>query len=76
MSNIWNNFYRIKKEQIGPVLARSNAVTTNLNDITNELNTNTVPTFEIIFENMLTIDSAMTDPKYGVVAGLNCHVLS
>lgn len=75
LSNIWNNFYRIKKEQIGPVLTRSNTATTNLNDIANDLSTSVAPTFKTVFDNLLAIDRSITDPKYGLIAGLNCKVI-
>lgn len=37
LANVWNNFYRIKKDNIGPVHTRAVSATTDLNGIYSDM---------------------------------------
>lgn len=72
--NVWNNYYSIKIQKIQAIDARwgvANAsLATVLSDITglttqiNDVKTNLINTFQPIL-----------DPKYGLIAGLNCKII-
>ena len=75
MQNVYDNFYGVKETQFvtnnvnsrtltadGSVTAFTTAVTTVGN------------TFDTTLTNLGTVSSSITDPTYGLIAGLNCRI--
>lgn len=67
MSNTWNNFYRIKKDNIRPVLARATTATTDLNNIYSAMENDVIPVFNTAHQNLKITYSSIFDPKYGLL---------
>ena len=84
LNNVWTKYYRTKLTALGPTVGATTSSTgvypraqTVKNDI-NTLNSTVIPalpnTFTAINNNLAGI-SALTDPVYGLVAGLNCSLV-
>lgn len=74
LSNIWNNYYLVKSNSFSPITSRASTASTSLTAFTDSL-TNTIdPTFTNAISSLTSIASSVTDPKYGLVAGLNCQL--
>ena len=75
MATLWANFYSIKETQISPVEGRLTAATPLYNDpstgyyvLVGEVG----DAFDSVMSNFNGGISSITDPDYGMVAGLNC----
>ncbi len=78
MTNLWTNYYSVKKTQITPIktrmaasITRYNLATTGYHDRLAVVGTS----FTNIVSTLQTVVSSVTDPNYGMVAGLNCLLL-
>lgn len=73
LSNIWNNFYRVKKEVIGGAYDRGVAVQTRIDNVDLQNIGESFGNASIVLATNL---GTVVDPKSGLIAGLNCKVLS
>lgn len=83
LGNVWTNFYAVKYAMIGydptttpthqVVYFRALTAQTSINIFIADLTTN-VPALFTTVQNALATISAIIDPQYGLVAGLNCRV--
>jgi hypothetical protein len=75
MANTWQNYYLIKSNAFSPIVSRTSTATTSVNqfsaNITGTLNT----TLTNAVNTLAAAASNVTDPKYGLVAGLNCRLI-
>ncbi len=84
LNNIWNNYYLIKANALGPnvqgmpsntgVIPRMMTVKSDIDSLINTID----PALANIFNSILTDLSDINhiiDPKYGLIAGLNCKLL-
>jgi hypothetical protein len=74
MGNIWDNYYFVKIPIMKGIQTRTTtalaSITTVIGDLTN-INT----LFNNVITNLGTTISGVTDPTYGLVAGLNCVLI-
>jgi hypothetical protein len=78
MTNLWNNYYSVKKTQLTPIKTRMAASITRYNLGTTGYHdrlTVVGSSFSSIVSTLQTLVSSVTDPNYGMVAGMNCLLL-
>lgn len=78
--NVWENYYKIKIDAYSPILGRWKAVSDGTNpasDITQV--TNAFTTINGTMSGVVTVlqgsVDAITNPKFGMIAGLNCQII-
>ena len=84
LNNVWNNYYKVKLEAIGPtvggtsrltgVYPRTKTVETDINNLNSTVTPALTDLFTSINTNMAGI-SSLTDPTYGIFGGVNCSVI-
>jgi len=84
LNNVWTNYYKVKDNALGPtvnsvasptgVLPRTNTVKTKLDTLILDLDPAIPNLFSNIINNMNSINT-LIDPKYGMLAGLNCSLI-
>lgn len=74
LGNVWENFYFVKENEIGPVHTRSNStdeliesVKVQVDDVGN--------LFDSTLQKLENEFASIVDPKYGIIAGFNCRVI-
>jgi hypothetical protein len=78
--NVWDNYYKIKINQYSPIVGRWKTITDSTNpasDVSqiNNAFTSINSTMSSVV-NVLTANvDAVTNPKYGMIAGLNCQII-
>jgi hypothetical protein len=75
LSNTWNNYYSIKKSAYAPVNSRASTANTNVNTFTTDLTGTLNTTFSNAQSSLSSVSSTVTDPQYGLIAGLNCKLI-
>jgi len=75
MSNVWDNYYKIKSNAYAPVLSRANTANTALGTFTSDLTGTIGTTFTNTINTLNAAASSVTDPNYGLMAGLNCKLI-
>ena len=75
LSNIWFNYYQIKQQAFTPITARVATADTSLNAYANTIINTIQPTFVNAINSLKTTAESVTDPKYGMIAGLNCRLI-
>lgn len=73
LSNVWVNFYNKKKTVISPVSARVATAQTSVGHVNTNL-TNIASVFTSAATNLNSVAATVTNPTYGMIAGLNCRV--
>lgn len=78
MNDLWTNYYSVKKTQLTPIktrmtgsITRYNLATTGYHDRLTVVGSS----FSSIVSTLQTLVSSVTDPNYGMVAGMNCLLL-
>jgi hypothetical protein len=78
--NVWDNYYKIKANQYSPILGRWKLITdltnpaSDISQINNAFVSINVTMSSVV--NILTTNvDAVTNPKYGMIAGLNCQII-
>lgn len=76
MQNVWNNYYELKEDayegtgQIMTRISNTNSAVNNYETLVQGLGN----TFTSTISDMNGLASSVTDPEYGLVAGLNCKL--
>jgi hypothetical protein len=74
MGNIWDNYYYFKIPIMKGIKTRTTAALTSISTVITDLTSiNTL--FNNVITNLDTVVSGVTDPTYGLVAGLNCVLI-
>ena len=73
MENVWDNYYDVKNTNMASIVSRAataaGSVSTYQSDITTVGNR-----FDTTMTNLESISSSITNPDYGIIAGLNCNL--
>lgn len=75
MANTWNNYYRIKSNAISAVATRATTATSSINQFSANLTGTLNATLTNAQNTLAAAASSVTDPKYGLIAGLNCRLI-
>jgi hypothetical protein len=74
LSNLWANYYNIKTASLNGVKSRITTAQGSVTTLTGYIAVNLTSLFNTVKSNLLGTLSTVTDPKYGLIAGLNCRV--
>jgi len=75
LANVWNNYYLVKSQAMSPIASRASIASTSLLAYTNSLVYNINPTFKNVMNTLTQSAATITDPTYGLAAGINCKVI-
>jgi hypothetical protein len=75
LANTWNNYYYIKKTAYAPVSSRASTANTAVNTFSSDLSGTLNTTFTNTQNSLSAASSTVSDPQYGLVAGLNCKLI-
>lgn len=75
LSNVWDNYYRIKESAVGPILQRYETAKSTVKIGVETLNRDISPLFDSVIERLQVSAPDFMHPKYGVGAGLSCKVV-
>lgn len=75
LANTWNNYYYIKSQAYAPVSSRASSATSSVNTFTSDLSGTINTTFTNAQSSLNSASASVTDPTYGLVAGLNCRLI-
>lgn len=75
LANIWQNFYLIKKNVLGPVVEREYNARQSVQTVTQSISSNLISTFNNTINQLYQTSSSVLTPNYGVLWGLNCRVI-
>lgn len=75
LANTWTNYYYIKSQAYAPVSSRASTASTNVNTFTSDLTGTINTTFTNAQSSLSAASSTVSDPTYGLVAGLNCKLI-
>lgn len=75
MKNVWDNFYSIKDTQFNTNGINGRLSTADSSVSTYSASVTSVGSqFDTTLAGLATISSSITDPTYGLIAGLNCRI--
>jgi hypothetical protein len=74
LSNVWDNYYFVKSQTLSPVISRTSTASTSITAFTTALTGTISTTFTNALNALTAVAASVTDPTYGLVAGLNCKV--
>lgn len=72
--NVWDNYYRIKVPAMAAISTRWTTAVGSVNTVKTDL-TNVNASLTTIITTLTTTFDTLTDPKFGLIAGLNCRVI-
>jgi len=75
LSNTWDNYYKIKKNSFSPITTRVNTAEASVTTYANTITSTIQPTFTNAINALKAASATVTDPQYGLVAGLNCKLI-
>ena len=75
LSNVWNNFYKVKKTTVGPVLERYQTAKTEVQLGVQTLDRNIEPLFDSVIMNLESSAGSFINPRTGIGAGLGCKLI-
>jgi len=74
MGGIWESYYQVKLISLTDIQTRTSSAISALNQVVTDLTSiNTL--FNTVITNLNTTASGITDPEFGLVAGLNCVLI-
>lgn len=74
LSNIWQNYYLIKKNILETVITREGDASASLAKVKQAVTANVVPLFTNTVNQLYSSSKSILDPTYGMLAGLDCRV--
>lgn len=75
LANAWNNYYLPKSNGLASVATRAATATTSTNQFISKLTGTLNVTLTNAVNALSSTTDSVTDPKYGLVAGLNCRLI-
>jgi hypothetical protein len=75
LSNVWQNYYLIKKNVLSSVLSRESTARQSIQATTQSVNLNLNPTFKNTLSSLYSTSGSILTPNYGMLWGLNCQVI-
>ena len=70
MQNVWDNYYSVKTTNMANIVTRTGTAATSVSTYQGDITT-VGNTFDTTMTNLESISSSITDPDYGLIAGLN-----
>jgi hypothetical protein len=75
LSNIWQNFYKVKKDVLAPVLEREAAARKAVTTARALLPGSIQPLYADALAKLYSSSKSILQPKYGLLGGLNCQLV-
>lgn len=72
--NVWDNYYRVKLPEMNTIKSRWNTAATSLNTVISDFAA-VNSTMEAISTTLVNSFDPILNPKFGLVAGLNCKII-
>ena len=75
MSNVWGNYYLLKKNTLSSVVARENTAQQSVNAVNTDLNNNVDPLVTGTISGLYGSSESILNTQTGLLGGLNCGVI-
>jgi len=72
--NVWDNYYRVKLPAMNTIKGRWNTAATSLNTVVSDF-TPVNSTMDAISTTLVNAFDPILNPKYGLIAGINCKII-